>query len=172
MGCGGSQAGGAKIPVFRDLYEVGEKLGEGAFGVVHQVVQRDTGSLYAVKMIDRAFADGAEMERETSMLKLLNHPNCVGCIDVFMDQCFCYIVMVKFNGGDFVDGLQGHLKAKGKIPEQKTLPILRQMLTAIAFIHSKSVIHRDVKGDNFLMDRPDIVHPDVASRRLEMFVSM
>jgi calcium-dependent protein kinase len=157
---GGKSSKTSKAPVFRDIYEVGEKLGEGAFGVVHETVHRASGESYAVKMIDRAFADASEMERETEMLRSLEHPNIVRCVDVFTDQCFTYIVMVKMTGGDMVDGLQSHLKSKGKIPDVKTISPVKQMLTAIAFIHSKGVIHRDVKGDNFLMDRPDIVHPD------------
>merc|ERR1719326_1342801 len=68
--------------------------------------------------------------------------------------------MPKYSGGDLVDGLQAHLRQKGKIPERSFLPIVHQMATSIAFIHSKSVIHRDVKGDNFLMTKPDIADPD------------
>merc|ERR1719235_2165940 len=123
MGCGTSLAKKEAV-TFRDAYEVQEKLGEGAFGVVHQVVNRSTGEQFAVKMIDRAFAESHEMERETAMLRELSHPNIVRCVDVFTDQCFCYIVMQKYGGGDLVDGLQSHLKSKGKIPEYKLVSIV------------------------------------------------
>lgn len=159
MGCGGGKAAPAQKQL-RDVYEVGEKLGEGAFGVVHEVVKKSTGDRFAVKMIDRALSDQSEVDREVEMLKAVEHQHTVSCVDVFVDNCFTYIVMPKFGGGDLVDGLQLHLRQKGKIPEKSYLPIVKQMATAIGFIHSKGVIHRDVKGDNFLMTKPDIADPE------------
>jgi len=69
------------------------------------------------------------------------------------------IVMDKFNGGDLVDGLQLHLKERGKIPCHSLAHVSQQMIVAIEFLHSKSVVHRDIKGDNYLMDRMNITDP-------------
>ena len=50
---------------------------------------------YAVKMIDRVEADSSEIEREIRVLVMLNHPNIVKCLDIFIEKCFVCIVMDK-----------------------------------------------------------------------------
>jgi len=148
---------------FRSQYRLGRKLGEGAFGVVHECRRRDqeTGSPFAVKMIDRVEADTGDIEREVRVMGALDHPNVVKCLDIFVEKCFVCIVMPKYSGGDLVDGLQLHLRKYGKIPEAIAANLCGQMFRAVHHIHQKGFIHRDVKGDNLLMDRPDLSEPGV-----------
>jgi len=144
---------------FREHVKVLKKLGEGAFGVVHECQIRSTKQIVAVKMIDLLEADRTEIENELRILCALQHPNVVTCHDIFREECFICILMDKYVGGDLVDGLQLHLGNKGKIPEQVLKGIVRQMLRSIAYLHDNSIIHRDVKGDNFLMTVADIADP-------------
>jgi serine/threonine protein kinase len=137
-----------------------KKLGEGAFGVVHECRIRATGQTVAVKMIDLLEADRVEIENELRILCALDHPNVVKCHDIFREECFICILMDKYVGGDLVDGLQHHLGTKGRIPELPLKGIVRQMLRAIAYLHENCIIHRDVKGDNFLMTVVDIADPN------------
>mmetsp|Transcript_47197 Transcript_47197/g.85218 ORF Transcript_47197/g.85218 Transcript_47197/m.85218 type:complete len:677 (-) Transcript_47197:119-2149(-) len=67
--------------------------------------------------------------------------------------------MDKFSGGDLVEGLHGHLKDKGKINCMDIIHVSKQMGVAINHLHERSIVHRDVKGDNFLMDRSNIADP-------------
>eukprot|EP00392_Amoebophrya_sp_AT5.2_P006801 g6813.t1 len=149
---------------FRNQYRLGRKLGEGAFGVVHECRKRSNESedapWYAVKMIDRAESDTSDITREIEVMVSLDHPNIVGFVAVFQEKCFVCIVMPKFSGGDLVDGLQLHLKKKGKIPELVCARLCNQVFSAVEHIHQKGYLHRDIKGDNVLMDRPDIDDPD------------
>lgn len=80
--------------------------------------------------------------------------------DFFQDRAFCYIVMEKYQGGDLVDVVQAHL-AKGKINDTVLSRLFRQMMLGIAFLHGLELIHRDVKADNFLLDRFDIFDKNV-----------
>jgi len=144
---------------FRENVKVLKKLGEGAFGVVHECKIRATGQVVAVKMIDLLEADRTEIENELRILCALKHDNVVTCHDIFREECFICILMDKYAGGDLVDGLQAHLGSKGRIPEQPLKSIVRQMLRAITYLHENSIIHRDVKGDNFLMTCADIADP-------------
>ena len=59
-------------------------------------------------------------------------------------------------GGDMIKGMQAHWKEKGMIPVSAIKNVTRQILEGLAWIHSKNVAHRDVKGDNYLMDRKAI----------------
>ncbi|CAD7949383.1 unnamed protein product [Amoebophrya sp. A25] len=155
---------------FRNQYRLGRKLGEGAFGVVHECRKRDVKNdgtsgedgeaKYAVKMIDRVEADTSDITREIEVMVNLDHPNIVGFVAVFQEKCFVCIVMQKFNGGDLVDGLQLHLKNKGKIPEHIGSRLCLQIFAATEHCHAKGYIHRDIKGDNVLMDRVDLSDPN------------
>lgn len=159
MGCNSSRASSKSNTqlTFREKYNTGAKLGEGAFGVVHECFRRANPSQpYAVKMIDKVEQDQEEIEREVAMLQSLDHPNVIKTLDVFQEKCFVCIVMDKYSGGDLVDGLHLHLRSKGKIKPTSLIPIISQMAASIDYLHERNIIHRDVKGDNFLMDDPDI----------------
>merc|ERR1719171_969892 len=110
-------------------------------------------------MIDKVEQEVDDITRETEMIRTFSHRNVVKCLDVFFEKCFVCIVMDKFTGGDLVDGLQAHLGSKGKIPDPDLIHIVSQMCSALDHLYGKNVVHRDVKGDNFLMDRPEITDP-------------
>merc|ERR1719265_1415448 len=68
--------------------------------------------------------------------------------------------MDKYNGGDLIEGMQEYWKKHGQIPCNKIIHVSLQMCLAIEYMHGKQVVHRDVKGDNYLMDRRDLVDED------------
>ena len=63
---------------FRDAYSVGDKLGEGAFGVVHRCVNKATKEKLAVKMIDKSYSDQATVDRELEIMEKVKHECCNG----------------------------------------------------------------------------------------------
>jgi len=93
------------------------------------------------------------------MLQSLDHPNIVKFHGVYYERCFVCIVMDKYGGGDLVEGLQKHLKERGQINCLQVVHVCRQMGAGVEFLHKRGVIHRDVKGDNYLMDRRDMTDP-------------
>jgi len=143
-----------------EVYAVGKALGEGAFGVVYSCTHRKTNEEVAVKMVDKVETPVEVIEREAAMLQALDHPNVVKMYEVFYEKCFVCIVMEQFSGGDLVEGLQRHWAERGKIKPSSVVHVAYQMAASIAYLHSELVIHRDVKGDNYLMDSPDITAPD------------
>uniref|UniRef100_A0A7S2P3Y2 Protein kinase domain-containing protein n=1 Tax=Zooxanthella nutricula TaxID=1333877 RepID=A0A7S2P3Y2_9DINO len=138
-------------------YSVGQTLGEGAFGVVSTCRKRTTGEEYAVKMVDKVETPVEAIKREAELLQSLDHANIVKVHGVFFERCFVCIVMDKYGGGDLVEGLQRHLKERGQINCHDVVHVAYQMGASIQYLHRKSVIHRDVKGDNYLMDRKDMI---------------
>lgn len=139
-----------------DEYSVGQTLGEGAFGVVSNCRKRSTGEEYAVKMIDKVETPVDAIRKEAELLQSLDHPNIVKVYGVYFEKCFVCIVMDKFSGGDLVEGLQRHIKERGHINCHDVVHVARQMGLGIQYLHQKSVVHRDIKGDNYLMDRKDM----------------
>lgn len=148
--------GAAKELRLLDEYSVGKKLGEGAFGVVSICKKRATGEEFAVKMVDKVETPVDAIKKEAELLKNMDHPNIVKCHGVYYERCFVCIVMDMFSGGDLVEGLQRHLKERGQINCFDVVHVSRQMSASIEYLHKNNLVHRDVKGDNFLMDRKDM----------------
>lgn len=142
-----------------EKYSLGKKLGEGAFGVVYLCKERATNEEWAVKLVDQAESPPEVIDREVKVLKALVHPSIIYMREVLEEKCFVCIVMECHLGGDMIQGMMRHWKAKGMIPEDAVRRITRQIWEPIAHMHSKRIVHRDVKGDNYLMKYPDVEHP-------------
>eukprot|EP00930_Biecheleria_cincta_P095298 TRINITY_DN87279_c0_g1_i1.p1 TRINITY_DN87279_c0_g1~~TRINITY_DN87279_c0_g1_i1.p1 ORF type:complete len:771 (+),score=157.91 TRINITY_DN87279_c0_g1_i1:64-2376(+) len=139
-----------------DEYSVGQTLGEGAFGVVSVCKKRSTGEEFAVKMVDKVETPVEAIKKEADMLQSMDHPNIVKFHGVYNERCFVCIVMNKLDGGDLVEGLQRHLKERGQINCHDVVHVAMQMASSIAYLHKRNVVHRDIKGDNYLMDRKNM----------------
>lgn len=144
-----------------DNYVLGAVLGQGAFGVVYSCKKKTTVEEYAVKLIDKVESPMSDIKREVQMLQMLAHPCVVKLHAVFYEKVFVYLVMDVYKGGDLIGGMQAHWKAKGQIPVANIQIVAKQMMESIAWLHSKNVVHRDIKGDNYLMDIKQIEDPKV-----------
>jgi len=143
-----------------EIYDIEGVLGQGAFSTVWRCKHRTTGQVRAVKKIDTSELSPREIAHEIALMRLLRHENVVRCYDVFLEAQFVNIVVDMFNGGDLVDGLNAHRKARGRVPDAQLAYLARQMVAAVAHVHSLQIVHRDIKGENFLSDRHDIGDPD------------
>lgn len=143
-----------------EVYDIGDQLGQGAFSTVWRCVHRATGQVRAVKKIDTGELAPREIAHEIALMKLLRHRNVVRCYDVFLEGPHVNIVVDMFTGGDLIDGMNTHRKTRGLIHDAQLAHLTRQMVAALAHVHGLQIIHRDIKGENFLSDRPDIGDPE------------
>lgn len=143
-----------------EIYDIDGMLGAGAFSTVWRCTHRATGVVRAVKKIDTSELSPREIAHEIALMRLLRHENVVRCYDVFLEAQFVNVVVDMFQGGDLIDGMSLHHSTAGLIPDVQLARIARQMLAAVAHVHSLLIVHRDVKGENFLADRPDIGDPE------------
>lgn len=143
-----------------DKYTLGDVIGQGAFGVVYKCTKKETGQSFAVKMIDMVETPLSDIRREADILGKLHHPCVVKLHDVYYEKVFVCMVMDMIKGGDMIDGMQNHWESKGMLPVRVIQNVSKQMVEGIAWLHQNDVAHRDVKGDNYLMDRKDIADPD------------
>jgi len=142
-----------------DTYSIGETLGEGAFGVVSACKHRKTGKEYAVKMVDRVETPLQQIQKEADLMRSFDHENIVAFHAVVYETCFVCIVMDKYDGGDLVTGLQAHMSQFGSLDSHEIVHVAQKMGASIRYLHNRSIVHRDIKGDNYLMDRKDMTNP-------------
>merc|ERR1712227_45333 len=88
-------------------------------------------------------------------MRRMDHVNVIKCYDVFFEKCFICIVMDRMVL-DLITGMGLYLERSGKIPFHVTAHILAQMASSLHYLHSHDVVHRDIKGDNYLIDNEDI----------------
>jgi serine/threonine protein kinase len=136
-----------------------KSLGKGSFGEVFLTQKKDTNEFYAAKRLDRAYSEKPEnmkrLTKEISILKAINHPNIVKIIQLKKTKTHIYIVTEYCNGGSLSKCLSKYTSANFKpFPEKIVQYLMRQILNAICYLHSKKIIHRDLKLDNILVIFP------------------
>eukprot|EP01063_Lacrimia_lanifica_P002149 TRINITY_DN11110_c0_g1_i1.p1 TRINITY_DN11110_c0_g1~~TRINITY_DN11110_c0_g1_i1.p1 ORF type:complete len:727 (+),score=260.11 TRINITY_DN11110_c0_g1_i1:81-2261(+) len=132
-------------------------LGKGAFGVVYEGFDQETGRFVAIK--EATFQrTGPNVDQqlkkiinEVRMMKQLNHPNIVQYIAAERSKSSLYIYMELVNGGSITSAIAS-LKGRG-FPENIVKVYTRQLCRGLGFLHSLKVAHRDIKGDNVLLDK-------------------
>lgn len=154
-----SSAPPKKNPKLLDKYVLGKLLGQGAFGVVYKCRRKGTNTDCAVKMIDQVETPLDEIKKEVEMLEVLKHPTMIALHEVFYEKVFVCMVLELYKGGDMIQGMMQHWKSKGMVPMGAVQHLTKQMWESMAFLHSRNFVHRDVKGDNFMMDMPDVENP-------------
>ena len=141
-------------------FRVMKKLGEGAFGTVYKV-ESQTSRHYALKMIQVETAEAQEeVQHEVQILKRQanRHNNVIKYYDSwFRGSELCILMEYAPNGTllDYIDHARAH---STYIPEMEVIHMLKQMLSAIDFFHTKlNVVHRDVKPENMLIDQFGVI---------------
>ena len=132
-------------------------LGKGAFGTVYLSRKDGKNTYFATKQIDRTMADKPGFQKyfknELLILKSLKHNNIVHLEDLKIDNKYYYIVMESSNGGSLTDCLKKYKQRNnGKsFTEEIVQYLMRQIVSAIKYIHEKKIIHRDLKLDNIMV---------------------
>jgi serine/threonine-protein kinase len=132
-------------------YEILDKLGEGAMGVVYRARDSALGRVVAVKMLSQEL--GAEEElhqrfmREAEAIGLLSHPNIVTVYDMGEAAGQLYMAMELLEGED----LRYLIEKRVPIPLADRVRILIQICEGVEYAHSKGVVHRDIKPANILV---------------------
>ena len=135
-----------------EFYEELDELGSGAYGVVKKVrLIKSPDIIRAMKMISKEnidlSVDTSNLLDEIQILKHLEHPNIMKVYECFVDDNYFYII------SDLCD--QGHLLGKleklGKMDQIVVNLIMYQVLNAVAYLHSKNILHGDIKLENVLL---------------------
>uniref|UniRef100_A0A7S3PEZ7 Protein kinase domain-containing protein n=1 Tax=Aplanochytrium stocchinoi TaxID=215587 RepID=A0A7S3PEZ7_9STRA len=126
---------------------VGDKLGEGATGMVFQCLDKQTGKKRAMKISPSDMID--DVRNEIAMHRLTsNHPNICGFLEAFDYKNELFMIIELMNGG----ALTGYVTNNVKWNEPEIAYVCKQMLQGLSFMHSQHRLHRDIKSDNVLLD--------------------
>ena len=136
-----------------NFYLYGRRIGQGAFGKVNLGLNVLTGRVVAIKSfkkkpIEKFRHKMKKIQSETELMKRFNHKNITKILEVFNDEEYMLIVMEYINGGN----LFSFVKKRRKLSEKMARFLFRQIILGIHHIHSKNVVHRDIKLENILID--------------------
>nr|POE54197.1 protein kinase byr2 [Quercus suber] len=140
-------------------YMKGAMIGQGSFGTVFLALHAVTAELMAVKQVEMPSSNGTAMDakknnmiealkHEISLLRDLQHPNIVRYLGSNSDETHLNIFLEYVAGGSVATMLVNY----GSLPEGLISNFVRQILQGLNFLHSKDIIHRDIKGANILVD--------------------
>ncbi|CDO70081.1 hypothetical protein BN946_scf184806.g8 [Trametes cinnabarina] len=141
----GKELSSQKIRVVGN-YTLGKVIGEGTYGKVRMGVHRLTGTRVAIKQIPKAMS--AALTREIHHHRQLHHPHVTQLYEVIATETNIWLVTELCSGGELFD----YLAEKGRLNEEETRMLFGQLCLAVAYVHEKGIVHRDLKLENVLLD--------------------
>ncbi|XP_046695745.1 serine/threonine-protein kinase 36 isoform X4 [Silurus meridionalis] len=136
-------------------YHVLEMIGEGSFGRVYKGRRRFNGQVVALKFIPKMGRSEKELrslKREIEIMRGLKHPNIVLLLDSFETQSEVVVVTELAEGELFQI-----LEDDGSLPENQVREIACQLVSALYYLHSHRILHRDMKPQNILLGKGGVV---------------
>jgi serine/threonine-protein kinase len=132
-------------------FRVDALLGEGGLGQVFRGTHLRLGRSVAIKVMHAHHVNKPELrtrfDREARSLAALAHPNVVGVIDYGVDGEAPFLVMDLLEGRTLDDAI------KEGLPQDRVVPIFRDILRAVAYAHGIGLVHRDLKPANVFLQR-------------------
>lgn len=131
-----------------ELYKDLKKIGQGASGGVYIARSSGDNKVVAIKQMNLEQQPKKELIiNEILVMKGSKHPNIVNYIDSYLLRGELWVVMEYMEGGSLTEIVTHSVMTEGQIGA-----VCRETLKGLKFLHSKGVIHRDIKSDNILLN--------------------
>jgi len=149
-----------RYAVFNDIhssYHTVRVLGRGAFAKVYLIKRKNDKKLFAAKVFNRETIQSCQLNselllNEIEILRELEHPNIVRFEELHETDNSIYLIHEYVNGKHIVD-----LQSKHGCDVQTRNASIPQIISALSYIHSKGIAHRDIKPDNILLSNSGVV---------------
>ena len=140
--------------LFADSYDLGARLGEGAYSLVFRARHRASGLEVAVKVAAKermSENDRKRLVEEVAIMARLDHPHILALFAFYDEPAAYYIVMELCLGGELFDRIV-NASTYSEAAARDTLSSLAQ---TVSYLHERGVAHRDLKPENILLSSSD-----------------
>lgn len=133
----------------RNIYSNLSKIGQGASGGVYTANERNSRALVAIKQMNLEQQPKKDLIiNEIIVMKESHHPNIVNFLDSYLMEGELWVVMEYMEGGSLTDVVTFNF-----MQESQIAAVCKEVLKGLQHLHSKGVIHRDIKSDNILLSQ-------------------
>ncbi|XP_065723784.2 serine/threonine-protein kinase grp isoform X2 [Drosophila suzukii] len=147
--------GPAATREFVEGWTLAQTLGEGAYGEVKLLINRQTGEAVAMKMVDlKKHPDAANsVRKEVCIQKMLQDTHILRFFGKRSQGTVEYIFLEYAAGGELFDRIEPDVG----MPQHEAQRYFTQLLSGLNYLHQRGIAHRDLKPENLLLDEHDNV---------------
>jgi len=135
-------------------------IGRGNYGTAHLVEDRVSGVEYVIKnipLLALSEKERGDAESECHVLAKLHHPNIVEYVDSFVEDDALHLVTDFCELGDLSKLIKKKKEKNQAFTEKQIVDWFIQIAMAVDYIHSKNIMHRDLKTGNVFLTKTNVI---------------
>ncbi len=125
-------------------YIILSDVGHGSYGQVKKVRHRQLNEIRAMKITSKK---SESSKSEIEILRKISHPNISNVYEIYEDSRKYYIMMEFLEGGELFEAITNI----GSFSEQNAAGVMKQLLSAVNYLHQMNIMHRDLKPENIML---------------------